>query len=51
MKKKETKQRPESAVQFDSIWKEHNDPQTREKKKILNNRKQREQSNKDDLGI
>ena len=49
--KKVIKPRPESAIQFDEIWKEHNDPATREKKKILNNRKQREEDIKNDLGI
>jgi hypothetical protein len=49
--KKVLKPRPESATQFDEIWKEHNDPATREKKKILNNRKKREEDIKNDLGI
>ena len=51
MKKKEILKRPESAIQFDEIWKEHNDPATREKKKILNNRKQREILIKEDHGL
>ena len=48
---KKVKPRAESAVQFDEIWKEHNDPATREKKKILNNRKQRADNNKLDHGL
>ncbi len=51
MKSKVEKKRSETAVQFDEIYREHHDPQTAHKRKILNNRKIREQSNKEDLGI
>ena len=49
--KKGLKPRAESAIQFDAIWNEHNDPATREKKKILNNRKTREELIKQDHGL
>jgi hypothetical protein len=51
MKKKEQPQRAESAIQFDSIYREHHNPQTKEIKKIMENRNKREQNNKEDLGI
>lgn len=48
MKKKEQN---EVGRQFDEIMAEYNDPATREKKKILNNRKKRAEENKKDLGL
>ena len=45
------KQRAESATQFEEIYKEHHDPQTREKKKILDNRRKREELIKEDNGL
>lgn len=48
---KKEKQRSESAIQFDNIYREHHDPQTREKKKILSNRKLRAEGIKNDLGL
>lgn len=41
----------EAGRQFDEIYAEHNDPTKREEKKILENRKKREQNNKEDVGI
>ena len=49
--KQKVKQRAESAVQFDEIYKEHHDPTTREKKRILDNRKSREELIKEDNGL
>jgi hypothetical protein len=51
MKKKDKPQRAESAIQFDSIYREHHDPQTKEKRKIIENRKKRVENSKEDLGI
>ena len=48
MKKKEQN---EPGRQFDEIMAEYNDPQERERKKILNNRKKRAESNKQDKGL
>lgn len=49
--KKNPLQRPESAIQFDNIYREHHDPKTREQRKIMNNRKIREDNNKEDHGL
>lgn len=43
--------RPESAIQFDAIWKEYNDPEERAKRKLLENRKKRAETNKSDKGL
>ena len=51
MKKKEPIKRGEPATQFDQIYREYHDPKTKEYKKILNNRKIRQEDNKKDLGI
>jgi hypothetical protein len=48
MKKKEQN---EIGRQFDEIIAEYNDPQKREEKKILNNRKKRAENIKKDLGM
>ena len=49
--KKKVNTRSESAIQFDEIYREHNDPQTKEMKKILNNRNKRAEDIKKDLGL
>lgn len=51
MKKKVILQRPESATQFDSIYREHHDPQSREKRKIMENRDKRAELIKQDSGL
>jgi hypothetical protein len=45
------KQKSESGRQFDKIFLEHHDPQSREQKKILNNRKKRAEIIKEDNGL
>ena len=42
--------RPESAVQFEEIYEKHNNPEEREKRKILKNRQQKQENKKKDLG-
>lgn len=49
--KEQKKIRMESATQFQEIYEEHHNPQTREKKKILDNRKKRRENIKNDLGM
>lgn len=44
-------ERSESAIQFDEIYAEYNDPVKREEKKIKENRKKREENIKEDLGV
>ena len=48
---KKVKEQNEPGRQFDEIMAEYNDPVEREKKKILNNRKKRAESIKNDLGV
>ncbi len=51
MKKKVNLQRPESAIQFDNIYREHHDPDSREKRKIMENRNKRAELIKQDNGL
>ncbi len=41
----------ESGQQFDEIYKKHHDPEERKKRKIIENRKKRFETNKEDLGM
>jgi len=45
------KKRPESAIQFDAIFAEHNDPTKRAEKRIKENRGKCSENKKKDLGI
>lgn len=42
--------RPESAKQFDEIYMEHHDPEAKEERKILKNRRKRAEEIKKELG-
>ena len=43
--------RPESAAQFDLIFADHHDPDKKVERKLLDNRKKREENIKNDLAI
>ena len=45
------KTRLESAIQFEDIYEKHHDPEERAKRKILENRKKREEDSKNDSGL
>ena len=45
------KKRDESAIQFDELWDKHNDPEEREKRRILDIRKKRAENKKRELGF
>ena len=48
---KKEKELSEPARQFEQIFKEHHDPEMREKRKILNNRKKNIEEKEKDLGL
>ena len=45
------KELSEPARQFAQIYKDHHDPEMREKRKIINNRVKRQEDKKKDLGL
>ena len=51
MQTPEQKERPESARQFEEIWNDHHDPARRAEKRILENRKQRAELIKRNVGL
>ena len=46
-----TKVKTEVTRQFEEIFEQHNDPFERERRRLIKNREEREQNNKDDKGL
>ena len=51
MQTPEQKERPESAIQFEEIYNDHHDPSKRLERRILDNRKQRAENIKRNVGL